>query len=80
MKKSISILSGTLLIISSALLYSFEKLMATTMWAAHRTGPASSEGWPNHPDIPSLLDNWFVPIFLVLGIFFLLKGFLDNKN
>jgi hypothetical protein len=80
MKKSITILSGTLLIISGALLYSFEKMMSYIVWAAHRIGPSSSEGWPGQPDVPSLLENWFVPIFLMLGIFFILKGFFDKSN
>jgi hypothetical protein len=78
MKKSIQILSGTLFLISGAIHYSFEKIMAYITWGAHRIGPASSEGWPNQPDIPSLFDNWFVPIFLTLGVYFLLKG-LFNK-
>jgi hypothetical protein len=80
MKKSISLLSGTLLIISGALLYSFEKMMAYIMWAAHRIGPSSSEGWPSEPDVPSLLENWFVPIFMVLGIYFILKSFFEKHN
>jgi hypothetical protein len=79
MKKSLFLLLGILLIISGALLYSLEKLMAYIVWAAHRIGPPSSEGWPSQPDVPSLLENWFVPIFLILGIFFILKGFFDKN-
>ncbi|NQD64625.1 hypothetical protein HP456_01635 [Bacillus haikouensis] len=78
MKKSNPILSGTLFLISGAILYSLEKMMAYILWAAHRMGPASSEGWPHKPDIPSLFENWFVPIFLTLGIYLLVKGLLNK--
>jgi len=72
MERKISSILGALFILTSGLMYSVERVISIVHWSAlTHTG-----SFPTTPSPPSLLDNLFIPLFLLVGslfIYFALK-------
>ncbi len=78
MDKKLCYVLGTVFIITSGILYSFERFIAYFVWISKMN--AHTVSFPPYPSLPGLLTNIFVPIFIIVGItFFVLSYNKSNK-
>ncbi|MBS4196725.1 hypothetical protein [Lederbergia citri] len=71
MDRKISLILGSIFILTSGLLYSIERIISIIHWTAlTQTGE-----YPTTPPSPNLVDNLFVLFFLVVGIIFFIMAF-----
>ena len=76
MKKEMII--GTVFILASGFIYSFERFLAFLVWASEII-PVKFTGsgqYSTYVKMPSILENIFVIIFLVIGLILLIVGFI----
>lgn len=74
----ISIASGLGLLIFSGVLFTAERFIAIIHWIG-MSAPVKMNGngtYPADPTMPGLLDNLFVPLFLIIGLLLLVIGVL----
>jgi len=72
----ISFISGLGLIALSGVLYTLERFIAIFKWIGE-VAPVKINGsgsWPTEPTMPGVFDNFFVGIFLILGLVLLIIG------
>lgn len=72
MDKRLCYVLGTVFIISSGILYSFERFIANLAWIGQMNALNS---FPTYPELPGLLTNIFVPIFVLMGITLFVIGY-----
>ena len=66
MERKTSLILGALFTLTSGLMYSVERVISIVHWSAlTHTG-----SYPTTPPTPSMLDNLFIPLFLLVGIIF----------
>lgn len=75
-KKLYSIL-GTVFIISSGFLYSFERFIAYYGWIGTLNSNIGSHS--TSPHLPGIFTNIFIPIFLIIGFVLIVKGYKNNN-
>ncbi|MBW8351072.1 hypothetical protein K0H71_16725 [Bacillus sp. IITD106] len=76
MERKITLILGSIFIVTSGLIYTIERIISMVHWSAlTRTGE-----YPTNPLSPSLLDNLFIPIFLLIGIIFIYVSFKKEIN
>jgi hypothetical protein len=66
MDKRLCYILGTVFIISGAIIFSFERFIAYFSWIGQMNAHTGS--FPTYPELPGLLTNIFVPIFVTIGI------------
>lgn len=80
MKKEIIV--GTVFILASGFIYTFERFLAILVWASEII-PVKFTGTGQYSTLvkmPSLLENIFVIIFFVIGFIFLILGFMRKTK
>lgn len=77
MNKKLYYAFGSIFIIVSSFLYSFERFISYYEWIGIIN---SDKGmYPASPDLPGILTNIFIPIFIIIGIIFIIKGYKSNQ-
>ena len=67
---------GTLFIIAGGLIYSIERAIAYLVWVGQMNALSS---WPTLPELPTFLTNFFIPVFIFVGIIFFLVGYKKGR-
>lgn len=76
MDKKISLLLGSLFILTSGLIFTIERLIAYVYWSAQiNTGT-----WDTIPQPMPLTDNLFTGLFLLVGIVLIVMSFKKKGN
>jgi hypothetical protein len=78
MDKRLFYILGTVFIIASGILYSFERFIAYFSWIGQMNAHTGS--FPNNPDLPGLSSNIFIPIFVIIGIALFVLGCRCKSN
>ena len=75
-------LIGSIFILVSGVMYTIERSVSWLVWVAQKTAVAihGSGEWPTEPTLPSITDNLFVLLFLVIGIVMLYKDRVKGGN
>ncbi len=72
---------GTVFLITSGLIYTFERVMSnfSMSWGQ---GTSTSQGNVTSfymPLLPSLFSNVFITLFIIISVIFFAKGYAKNK-
>lgn len=78
MDKRLNYILGTVFIITSGMLYSLERFIAYVTWIGQINAHTGS--FPNAPDLPGLSTNIFIPIFIIIGVAFFVRGYRQNTK
>ncbi|MDP4182377.1 MAG: hypothetical protein Q8942_14965 [Bacillota bacterium] len=73
---------GCIFIISSGLLFTFERFLSIFKWIG-QVAPVKINGsgdYPSNPTMPGLIDNIFVVLFLVIGLSLLVIGLFGKRG
>ena len=76
-----SMFLGLVMIALSGILYTVERFIAVFKWASESV-PVQLKGsgsYPSEPYMPSILDNIFVGIFLIIGLVLLVFSLLKKE-
>lgn len=77
MDKKLYYILGTVFIISSGFLYSFERFIAYYEWIG--ISNANIGSYYSSPHLPGVLTNIFIPIFIIIGFTLIVKGYKNNN-
>ncbi len=78
MDKKLHYVLGTVFIITSGILYSFERFIAYFFWIGQMNVTGS---FPTNPLVlPGLSSNIFIPIFLIIGVVLFVLGYRCKSN
>ena len=77
MDKKLYYILGTVFIISSGFLYTFERFIAYYEWIGILNANISS--YSSSPHLPGVLTNIFIPIFIIIGFTLIVKGYKNNN-
>lgn len=69
MDKRTSLLLGSLFVISSGFIYALERINSHVYWLGQVLAKINGS-FPIKPDMPGITENWFVILFLALGLIF----------
>lgn len=78
MDKKLYYILGTIFIISSGFFYEVERVIAYYSWIGQMKAHVGS--YSSNPQIPSLITNIYIPIFLVIGIGFYIFAYKKRNN
>lgn len=74
MDKKLSLILGSLFILTSGLIFTIERLTAYVYWSAQiNTGT-----WDTTPKTMPLFDNLFIALFFIIGIVFIILSFKEK--
>jgi hypothetical protein len=79
MTKNPNLISGTIFMVFSGLIYTIERLNSYLYWFAAKTTP-NTGSFPSQPEMPGLIANPFMILFLLIGIILLIIGFKESFN
>jgi hypothetical protein len=70
---------GCIFILVSGVLFTIERYLAVLKWSVLTTPVLirGNGGHSDYPTMPSLTTNFFVALFLLIGIFFIALGIYD---
>ena len=73
-------LFGCIFILASGLLYTAERYLSVFMWSVVTTPMIArgTGGYSTVPDMPNMKTNFFVILFLILGIFLFASEMYDT--
>ena len=75
MDKKISLILGSLFILTSGLIFTIERLSAYVYWSAQiNTGTCDTI-----PETMPLFDNLFIALFFLIGIVFIIMSFKKER-
>lgn len=74
MSKKTNLILGLAFILTSGICYTMERLSAYILWSAQ----VNTGSYPTIPRMPTLLDNLFIPFFLLIGLIFVVIAFKDK--
>ena len=75
MDKKISLILGSLFILTSGLIFTIERLSAYVYWSAQiNTGT-----YDTIPETMPLFDNLFIALFFLIGIVFIIMSFKKER-
>jgi hypothetical protein len=74
--RKVLVIMGSCFLLVSGMLYAVERILGFWRWSVEYHQVASLGGNPANPSdyVPSLTSDWFVPVFLVLGIAMLVSS------
>lgn len=81
-KMTIEVIVGCILLITSGLIFTFERFLSIFYWIG-QAAPVKINGsghYPSNPTMPGLFDNFFVILFLVMGLALLVIGLIGKKG
>lgn len=64
---------STIFIITSGILYSFERFIAYFSWIGEMNSHTGR--FQANPSMPGILTNIFIPIFIMIGIYLFVLGY-----
>ncbi len=73
MDKKLFYVLGAIFIIVSGVIYTIERGMAYYTWIGQMT--SHTGGYPTNPQMPGLLTNVYIPIFIIIGLVFYILGY-----
>lgn len=76
MDKKLYYLLGTVFIIASGFLYTFERFISYYEWIGILN--ADIDMYSANPNLPGILTNIFIPIFIIIGGVLIFKGYKKN--
>ena len=75
MDKKISLILGSLFILTSGLIFTIERLSRYVYWSAQiNTGT-----YRTNPETMPLFDNFFIALFFLIGIVFIIVSFKKER-
>ncbi len=80
MDKILYYLLGTVFIIAGGITYTLERGIAHLVWIGQLNAIRYMGSAPNSPQIPGLFTNVFVPLFMIIGIFFFVLAFYKHNR
>lgn len=80
MDKKICYILGTIFIISGGFFYTIERLLSYFIWIGQMNAAINIGSYPNSPQLPALFTNFFIPIFIIVGIIFFIAGYKRYIN
>lgn len=73
MDKKLYYVLATVFIIASGFLYSFERFISYYEWIGILNADIGM--YSSSPDLPGILTNIFIPIFIITGVVLIVKGY-----
>lgn len=76
MDKKLYYVLGTVFIIASGFLYSFERFISYYEWIGILN--ANIDMYSATPHLPGILTNIFIPVFIIIGVVLIVKGYKES--
>lgn len=76
-KKSYYVL-GTIFIVVSGFIYTIERGIAYYSWIGQRMSASQIGSSTTSPQLPGLLTNIYIPAFVIVGVIFYVKGYMEK--
>jgi hypothetical protein len=75
MDKKLYYVLGTIFIIVSGFLYTIERGIAYYSWIGQRISASQVGSFSSNPELPGLLSNIYIPVFVIIGVIFYALGY-----
>ena len=65
-------------IVASGFIYAIERGLAYFSWIGQMMSASHTGSSPTNPQFPGLLANIYIPIFMIIGVIFYVKGYMEK--
>ena len=77
MERKTELVLAALFIIASGIVYTLERFGRLYVWVGQMNSASHTGSYPAKPDMHVMTDNWFIVLFLAIGVFFFIKSFRE---